>query len=91
MQHDPAAVIARLEIPVLVVQGKRDVQVTERDAQLLHKGAKQSNLFLVEDMNHVLKQVGADDVKQPLKSYQDPSYPLAEKMVKAVVKYLNEL
>lgn len=91
MKHDPAAVIARLEIPVLVIQGKHDVQVTERDAQLLHKAAKQSNLLLVEDMNHVLKQVGEGDIKQPLKSYQDPSYPLAEKMVKAVVKYVREL
>ncbi len=91
MQHEPAVVIARLEIPVLVVQGKRDVQVTERDARLLYKAALNSKLLLVKNMNHVLKEVGADDVKHPLKSYQDPSYPLAEKMVEAVVKYLNEL
>ncbi len=91
MKHDPAAIITRLEIPVLIVQGKRDVQVIPKDAKLLHKSAMQSTLVLVRNMNHVLKTVGRDDVKQPLKSYQDSSYPLAEKMVKAVVKYVRAL
>jgi len=88
--RDPAAVAASLTMPVLVVQGARDLQVTEADARRLHAAAAGSELVLIEGMNHVLKPVEAsrDD---NLQSYADPDRGLVPELPETLLRFLTEL
>src|SRR5436190_839972 len=70
-RYDPAAEIAKLTIPVLVVQGTTDMQVTVDDARALAAAKPDAKLELVEGMNHVLKMVG--DSSKQIASYSDPT------------------
>ena len=47
MQHDPVKVIATLEIPILIVQGTRDIQILVEDAEVLKKGQSAAELVLL--------------------------------------------
>ncbi|MBK3518971.1 alpha/beta hydrolase [Carboxylicivirga marina] len=60
MKYDPCHEISKLEIPILIIQGTTDIQVSEDNAQLLHKAAPTSQLSLIENMNHVLKEAPMD-------------------------------
>lgn len=85
--HDPAEIVAELDVPVQIIQGRRDLQVTERDAELLLAARPSAQLVLIDDMNHVLKKVSADPADNQ-RAYTDPAYELPEMLVNAVAGFL---
>jgi uncharacterized protein len=75
-RYDPAVELAKLKIPVLVVQGTADLQVTAMDASLLAGAALHGTPATIENMTHPLKLATPSDPKQTA-AYTDPSLPLA--------------
>lgn len=84
---DPAALIANLSCPALIVQGTKDLQVTQADAQALHAANPAAKLLLVDDMNHVLKIVRENDRAANSKAYTDPSLPLPADLITAIATF----
>jgi len=84
---DPVKAISDLTIPVLVVQGSTDLQTALKDAKLLHAGAKNSEMKIIEGMNHVLKEVKGN-MKDQLPSYFDPKPPLHRDAGKAILTFV---
>jgi uncharacterized protein len=82
-RYDPRKSLAALNIPVLVIQGTTDIQVSVDDARALHQAAPSSQLVIVDGMNHVLKTAPADPQKN-YATYSDPSLPLAPACVAAL-------
>jgi pimeloyl-ACP methyl ester carboxylesterase len=87
--YDPVKELARLQVPALIVQGTTDVQVSVEDARLLAADPR-VKLVIVDGMNHVLKMVPADMTAQ-MKSYSDPSLPVAPRMVRAVASFVRDV
>lgn len=50
-RYDPAAEIARLRMPVLILQGERGLQVSPGDARALRRADPAATLVLVPAMN----------------------------------------
>lgn len=86
--HDPIELAAEIDVPMLVVQGTRDLQVTTADARLLADAAPDATLELVPDVNHVLKVVASDDPSANLATYADPNLPIAPAVLDAVTQFL---
>ncbi len=87
---DPAEEIAKLEMPVLIIQGATDLQIKEQDARLLHEAAKNSKLHIIKGMNYVLKEADGDRRKQ-LPSYLSQDLSLVENLVKEVTNFVRNL
>ena len=87
LRLDPAALAAAVEKPLLVVQGGRDVQVSAEDGRLLHAAAPGSTLLELPEMNHVLRNVAADE--PPLLSYTQPVRPLAAGLVEGITAFVG--
>ncbi|HEX6599697.1 MAG TPA: alpha/beta fold hydrolase [Gemmatimonadaceae bacterium] len=87
-RYDPAKEVAALQVPVLVVQGTTDIQVSEADARLLASADPRAKLVIVDGMNHVLKLVPSD-MAQQVKSYSDPSLPVAPQLVSAIASFVK--
>jgi pimeloyl-ACP methyl ester carboxylesterase len=87
-KYDPAAEIAKLTIPVLIVQGTTDLQVGMTDANHLVAANPRAKLVVIEGMNHVLKAAPADRA-QNLKTYGDPTLPLDPQLVSAIADFLH--
>lgn len=86
--YDPAVEIAKVRVPVTIVQGTADIQVTMTDANDLKRGAPSAQLVVVEGMNHVLKF--APDRSSPatiLQGYEDSSLPIDPHAVAAVAAF----
>ena len=86
--YDPAKLIATVRKPVLILQGKRDMQVSVADAERLKQAAPEAKLVLLDDTNHVLKTVTSDDRRANGATYADPSLPLAPGVVDAIAGFV---
>jgi hypothetical protein len=87
--YHPARLLAGFMKPVLIVQGLRDLQVSEADARALKQADPKAALVLLPGVNHVLKAVASDDVRANLATYGDSSLPLAPGVVQAVGDFLS--
>jgi alpha-beta hydrolase superfamily lysophospholipase len=87
--YDPAVEIAKVKLPVTIVQGTADIQVTMADATALHAALPSSKLVVVEGMNHVLKYAPDTSTQAAiLKGYQDPTLPIDSHVVVALTTAL---
>jgi uncharacterized protein len=87
-KYDPARELARLEIPVLIVQGTTDVQTAVEDSKVLAAAKKGATLLIIEGMNHMLRK--ATTQAEQAKSYVDPSLPLAPTLVEETATFLRK-
>lgn len=86
--QDPAAAIAAVEVPTLIVQGTHDIQVGARDAQALKRAKPDAELARIEGMNHVLRIVPATGHQQ-LASYDAPQLPIADALLQGITRFLE--
>jgi|SRR5580658_443767 pimeloyl-ACP methyl ester carboxylesterase len=85
---DPAVLLAGSAEPVLILQGQRDIQISEQDARRLKKADPKAKLVLLPDTNHVLKTVGSPDRAANVGTYADPTLPLAPKVVETIAGFI---
>jgi pimeloyl-ACP methyl ester carboxylesterase len=88
-QLDPAALAASSQVPVIILQGDNDLQVTPADAERLKAARADARLTILPGVNHVLKQVKTGDRAANYASYADPSLPIASSAVDAVVAAIS--
>jgi pimeloyl-ACP methyl ester carboxylesterase len=89
LRYDPAKEIAKLRIPMLIVQGTTDLQANLRDAKALAGANQAATLRLIDGMNHVLKTVPNEPDKQ-ISSYSDPTLPVAPNLISGICKFVHE-
>ncbi len=89
-RYDPAKEIAKLTIPVLIVQGGRDQQVSLEDARNLKRANPNAQFRVLPTMDHLLKSVPNHRSKQ-LAAYSDPTLPVEEELVEAVSSFIKSL
>ena len=87
-KYDPAEEMARLDIPVLIVQGTTDVQITVEDAKRLAAAKRDAKLVILEGMNHTLRQAATQ--AEQVKAYYDTSLPLAPRLVDEITTFLKQ-
>lgn len=89
-QYDPRVEIAKLKIPVLILNGTTDIQVSVDDANQLHDACKQSKIVIVEGMSHLLKDAPADRTKNIALYNTTPNAPIKTELVQAFLKFIKE-
>ncbi len=87
--YDPAKLAAAYDGPILVLQGGRDIQVSEEDARRLSESNEKAELVIIPDANHVLKPVASDDRAANLAAYADPALPLVSGVVDAIADFVK--
>ena len=78
-----------MNCPVLIINGNRDIQVPVKDAEALYAVKKDANFFVVEGMNHILKEA-PEDREQNFATYSNPDLPLAKGLIDNIVLFLEE-
>ena len=89
MKYDPQVEIAKLEIPVLIIQGTTDIQVSLEDARMLAEADPEAQLRIIEGMSHVLKEGEADRLKN-MATYNQPDLPIMPELVEVIVDFIAE-
>lgn len=89
MKYDPRVEIKKLKIPVLIVQGTQDLQVSPEDARLLNTSARSSQLALITNMNHVLKLVEGDRAANEA-TYHNPTLRIAPALADTIQDFIKK-
>ena len=87
LKYDPAVELKKLKIPVLIIQGTTDIQVSVVDAKLLSAAKPDAKLLLIDKMNHILRTVDGDRDAN-LATYNNASLPLADGFVKGIADFI---
>lgn len=88
MALDPGALAAATRLPMLILQGGKDIQVSLADAEALRAARPDAEYVVLSEANHVLKAVTGDDREANLATYADPDRPLAMGVVEAVADFV---
>ncbi|MGH9847212.1 MAG: alpha/beta hydrolase family protein [Blastocatellia bacterium] len=90
--NDPLQIAANIKSPVLILQGRKDLQVAVKDAQYLEEALKRVNhpdtsLHLFDDADHLLK---TNKGAASLASYADASRPLDAAMLTVLTDWMGK-
>jgi pimeloyl-ACP methyl ester carboxylesterase len=88
--YSPTEEIARLSVPVLIIQGSTDVQVKVEDANRLAAAKAGSKLVVVDGMNHVLK-IAQGNVMEQMPSYSNPALPVVPRVIDEIAGFVKAL
>ena len=88
MKYKPTEEIKKLEIPVLILNGTKDLQVTEEEANMLKEAYPEAELKIIENMNHVLFIIEGDDLENA-KSYNESYRSISEELINSIVTFIN--
>lgn len=91
IKYNPQDEIKKLHIPVLIINGTKDMQVNVSEAELLKKAKPEAQLEIITDMNHIFKEVKADDTASNLATYSNPDLPVKPELVLAVNQFIKSL
>jgi pimeloyl-ACP methyl ester carboxylesterase len=89
IHYQPVDLAAQTRLPMLIVQGQSDLQINESDARALAKARPDATLVLLPGVNHVLKNIGAGDVRANVASYANPDLPIDPGVVAAVADFVS--
>lgn len=88
-KYDTQIEIAKLNKPVLIVQGTTDIQVSVLDADKLASANNKAQKQIIEGMNHILKEADMDRIKN-IQTYSMPDLPLKKPLIEIIVKFIEE-
>ncbi|WP_020605685.1 alpha/beta fold hydrolase [Spirosoma spitsbergense] len=89
MKYDPAVQLKIVTIPVLIIQGRRDVQVLVQDAELLKTALPDAQLVLFDAMNHCFKPVKTNSMQEAQTSYNNPDEPLTPGLATTIARFVK--
>lgn len=90
IKYNPQEEIKKLKIPILIIQGTKDIQVSELDAKLLHESNPKAQLKNIVNMNHILKEINGE-ISDNMESYSNPNIPVMEALITTIANFVNEI
>ena len=89
-KYNPQDEIKKLKIPVLIINGTKDLQVPVSEAELLKSAKPDAKLVIIDNMNHVLKDIKGDD-SENMASYNNGELPVSETLINAVNQFTKSI
>jgi len=90
-EYNPTVEVARLKVPVLIVQGSTDIQISVEDAEALHRAIPGATMVIIEGANHVFKPVRELSQAAQLPSYTDPTMAIVPELPAAVKRWIDQI
>jgi len=91
LKYNPQDEIRHLSIPILILQGSTDLQVTETDADLLAEANPSARKKIIKNMNHVLKNCDTKDKNINMPTYYNTALPLHKEFVKVMIHFIKNI
>ncbi|GAA4269715.1 alpha/beta hydrolase [Hyunsoonleella aestuarii] len=88
MSYEPTKIIKELEIPILIINGDKDLQTTVSEAIKLKEARPNSQIAIIKNMNHVLVPITGNDLDNS-KSYNELNRKISEELIENIVKFIN--
>ena len=90
IKYNPQNEIKKLQIPSLLINGDKDIQVSVQDAQLLQQAKPDAQLQIIPNMNHIFKSIKGDDTENKA-SYTNPELPICTELTSIITTFIRSL
>ena len=90
IKYHPQNEIKKLQIPSLLINGDKDLQVSVQDAQLLQQAQPNAQLHIIPNMNHIFKVIKGDDTENKV-SYTNPELPICVELTSIITTFIRSL
>ncbi|VXC18303.1 conserved hypothetical protein [Flavobacterium sp. 9AF] len=90
IKYNPQEEIKNLKVPILIINGTNDIQVSQKEAKLLKVATPTAKLVIIDNMNHVLKNASADRMEN-LSTYNNPDLPIVPELVFSILNFIKAL
>jgi pimeloyl-ACP methyl ester carboxylesterase len=90
IKYNPQTEIKKLQIPTLLINGDKDIQVSVQDAQLLQQAKQNAQLKIIPNMNHVFKEIKGDDAENKA-AYTNPDLPISMELSSIITTFIASL
>lgn len=88
MKYNPQEEIKNLQIPLLIINGTKDLQVDVKEANLLNELELNSTLKLIDNMNHVLVTIEGDNLENS-KSYNEVMRKISPPLIETIISFIK--
>ncbi|WP_178987796.1 alpha/beta hydrolase family protein [Winogradskyella schleiferi] len=88
MTYNPTEIIQDLKMPILIINGTKDLQVSVKEAELLKEANDQAKLLIIEKMNHVLFEIEGDDLENS-KSYNESFRKVSPILIESITDFIK--
>lgn len=92
MRYEPTELAAKCCVPMLIVSGGRDIQVSVSNGERLHGANPAADYRMFENMTHVLKDADTSDrMMQIMSIYTNANLAITEALAPAIVEFINNI
>ena len=92
MRYEPTELAAKCRVPMLIVSGGRDIQVSVSNGERLHGANPAADYRMFENMTHVLKDADTSDrMMQVMSIYTNANLAITEALAPAIVEFINNI
>ena len=92
MQYEPTELAAKCRVPMLIVSGGRDIQVSVSNGERLNGANPAAEHCVFENMTHVLKDADTSDrMMQVMSIYTNANLAITEALAPAIVEFINNI
>ena len=89
MQYDPKVEIGKLDMPVIIINGDKDLQVQISEAELLRDAKPDAEYVIIPKMNHIFKEIDGDDLENS-KSYNEYNRPVIPELIERITAFVKK-
>ena len=92
MRYEPTELAAKCRVPMLIVSGGRDIQVSVSNGERLHGANPAAEHCVFENMTHVLKDADTSDrMMQVMSIYTNANLAITEALAPVIVEFINNI
>jgi len=88
MKHDPQIIVKELNVPILIINGTKDLQVSVEEANLLKEASTNAELIIIENMNHILFTIDGDNLENS-KSYNEAFRKINPSVIDSILSFIK--
>ena len=88
---EPVVEIAKLTVPVLIINGSTDIQILPEDAALLQKAQPKATMRIIPNMNHVFKEISTTDLTYQMPTYTNPNLKNIPILSPEIIEFIRSI
>lgn len=89
MQYNPQDILKSINMPSLIINGTKDLQVPVEEAELLKQASETAELVIIDNMNHVLFIIEGGQLENS-KSYNEAFRKISEELITTIVNFIQK-
>ncbi|WP_298312509.1 alpha/beta hydrolase [uncultured Aquimarina sp.] len=89
IKYTPSEEIKNLDIPILILQGDKDLQVEVSEAEKLKEAVPNAEYVIIENMNHILREIKGSRLENH-KSYNEYWLKIMPEVTSSIINFVNK-